>query len=318
MDVISIGEMVIDFIPGSEENSFIANAGGAPANVAIAMARNDLEVGFIGKVGNDNFGKMLVATLQENNVAILNDIMTDKAVTTMAFVHLDEHKERSFTFARKPGADMFLSPEDVCSEVLNKTKIIHAGSCSLSAEPAAEATKEALRTGKGLGKIISFDLNYRNLMWNDDRDAARKAVEEILPYVDLLKISDEERFIYDAYDSVFDFMKENGISLLVETLGKEGAVCYFNDQKVFMPIYPGPRVETTGAGDAFWGAFLSTLVYEKVLNMEDMNEKIITKALKYGTVAGGLCVREKGAISSLPTRSRMMDAVAGFNEGEYR
>ncbi len=309
MDVMSIGEMVIDFLPGKEVNSFIANPGGAPANAAIAVARNGLSAGFIGKVGNDNFGKMLVGTLNQENVTIPNQIMTDEAVTTMAFVHLDKHNERSFTFARKPGADMFLSLEDVKPEYLQDTIFVHAGSCSLSAEPAATATKQALATGKELGKMISFDVNYRNLLWNDDLQAAIEAIQEVLPFVDILKISDEERFILSPFKSIFDFMKHYKISLVVETLGKKGATYYYHGNTVTKPIYDGPRVDTTGAGDAFWGAFLSSLIIDGVTSLKELNETILTKALIRGNIAGGLCVREKGAISSLPRREELDRAV---------
>ncbi len=295
MDVMSIGEMVIDFLPGKEVNSFIANPGGAPANAAIAVARNGLRAGFIGKVGNDNFGKMLVDTLNQENVTIPNQIMTDKAVTTMAFVHLDKHNERSFTFARKPGADMFLSLEDVKPEYLQDAIFVHAGSCSLSAEPAASATKQALVTGKELGKMISFDVNYRNLLWNDDLQAAIEAIQEVLPFVDILKISDEERFILSPFKSIFDFMKHYNISLVVETLGKEGATYYYHENTVTKPIYDGPRVDTTGAGDAFWGAFLSSLIIDGVTSLKELNESNSYKSLDSREYCGGpLCAREGG------------------------
>ena len=162
--------------------------------------------------------------------------------------------------------------------------------------------------------MVSFDLNYRNLMWGDDMDAAMKAVHEVLPHIDMLKISDEERAVYKEYEDVHNFMEHYNISLVVETLGKEGAVCYFSGKQIFMPIYPGPRVDTTGAGDAFWGAFLSTMIIRGVRSMDDINENIIREALAYGNVAGGLCVREKGAISSLPKREELDMAVKSFIE----
>ena len=113
MKLICVGEMVIDFLPGTEEGSYIRKAGGAPANVAVAVARNGLEVGFCGRVGNDDFGRFLVKTLEDNHVAVTCPKLVDEAITTMAFVSLDENGDRSFTFARKPGADMFLTREDV-------------------------------------------------------------------------------------------------------------------------------------------------------------------------------------------------------------
>jgi sugar/nucleoside kinase (ribokinase family) len=113
MEFIAIGEMVIDFLPGQEAGSYIRNAGGAPANVAIAAARNGLESGIYCKVGNDDFGRFLIRTLKENQVTPLSPELCDEAVTTMAFVTLTEDNERSFTFARKPGADMMLDKSEV-------------------------------------------------------------------------------------------------------------------------------------------------------------------------------------------------------------
>ena len=110
MKILCIGEMLIDFTPvKGMPNSYTANPGGAPANVAVSAARNEIKAGFLGKLGNDDFGKLLINTLKKDNVEILAPELTDEATTTLAFVTLDESGDRSFTFARKPGADMLLS-----------------------------------------------------------------------------------------------------------------------------------------------------------------------------------------------------------------
>ena len=133
MDLYSLGELVIDFTPGSEPASYIRNPGGAPANAAITAARSGLEVGMCGSVGDDDFGRFLVQTLEENGVKVLNPKLCGKAITTLAFVTLAPDGNRSFTFARKPGADMFLEEEAVKAEDIQSSAIVHAGSCSLSA-----------------------------------------------------------------------------------------------------------------------------------------------------------------------------------------
>lgn len=147
MDIYSIGEMVIDFIPGEEKGSYIRNAGGAPANVAIAAARNGLETGMCCKVGKDDFGKFLMETLKKEGVRVMCRKRCEEATTTMAFVSLKDDGERTFTFARKPGADMFLKEFEVQEEDIAAFRVVHAGSCSLSAEPVASATRKALRLG---------------------------------------------------------------------------------------------------------------------------------------------------------------------------
>ena len=305
MDFITIGEMVIDFIPGQEEASYIRNAGGAPANVAIAAARNGLEAGIYCKVGDDDFGRFLLKTLRENNVTPLAPEMTKEAITTMAFVSLDENNDRSFTFARKPGADMFLTEEEVKEEDIENSVIVHAGSCSLSAQPVGAATVKALRVANEKGKLVSFDVNYRNVMWKDDLAACTAAVMDILKYVDMLKISEEEVEMMGGEAALPELMKKNNITLLVETLGANGAQAFFKDQVIRVEGHKVKAVDATGAGDAFWGGFMSSLRIQGVSRAEDLTADIIQKAMVYGNVSGCICVQGKGAIVSIPTRAQI-------------
>lgn len=299
MDIICVGEMVIDFLPGEESGVYIRKAGGAPANVAIAAARNGLKSGFCGCVGDDDFGRFLFDTLRSNNVAVLCPEMIKEAITTMAFVTLNSDGERSFTFARKPGADMFLTRAHVDNAGVTETKVLHAGSCSLSRNPAADATVYAMEQAKKAGRLVSFDVNYRNLLWDDDREAARKAVQDVLPLVDFLKISEEELDFVDG--DIAGAARKYGISLIVETLGSKGARCFWNDRVITVPGIKAKCVDTTGAGDAFWGGFISSLIKSGVEKTADLTPDIINNALQYGNIAGWLCVQKKGAIESLPT-----------------
>lgn len=305
MDLFSIGEMVIDFIPGNEPGSYIRNAGGAPANVAIAVARNGLDAGMCCSVGEDDFGRFLMSTLQECDVKALRPQLCKEAITTMAFVTLAPDGDRSFTFARKPGADMFLSEEDVKEEDIADAAIIHAGSCSLSASPVAEATVRALRLGREKNKLVSFDVNYRNLMWNDDQDACTAKVFEILPYVDLLKISEEEVEMMGGEKALPALMERFGLTLIVETLGGDGARCFFQGKVLEIPGRKAVCVDATGAGDAFWGGFLSSLRIQGVEQASQITEEILRRAMEYGNIAGWICVQSKGAIPSLPTRQQI-------------
>jgi sugar/nucleoside kinase (ribokinase family) len=304
-DLYSIGEMVIDFIPGSEPASYIRNAGGAPANVAIAAAKNGLQVSMCCKVGDDDFGRFLLKTLEENQVQAACPELCKEAITTMAFVTLGEDGERTFTFARKPGADMLLTEADVREEDLKDSAIIHAGSCSLSALPVADATRRALRVGHELGKIVSFDVNYRNLMWNDDQKACAESVYGILPYVDLLKISEEEVNMVGGEADLFSLMEKYDIAVIVETLGSNGAKVFYNGSVQEVEGRKAKAVDATGAGDAFWGGFLSSLRIQGVTAVSDLSAEKIGKAMEYGNVSGWICVQKKGAICSLPTRAEI-------------
>lgn len=304
MDLYSIGELLIDFIPGSEPFSYIRKAGGAPANVAIAAARNGLQVGMNCSVGEDDFGRFLMATLKENNVKALHPELCKEAVTTMAIVTLAPDGDRSFTFVRKPGADMMLDEADVKEADIADAVIVHAGSVTLSASPVDKATVRALKLGHEMGKLVSFDINYRNVMW-ETKDDCTAYVKKILPYVDLLKISDEEVDMLGGEENVFNVMQENGITMVVETLGSKGARCFFGGETFVVPGRKAVCVDATGAGDAFWGGFLSSLRIQGVEQASQLTREILETAMTYGNVSGWLCVQSKGAIESLPTREKI-------------
>ena len=172
--------MLIDFTPvKGMNNTFTANPGGAPPNVAISTARNGINAGFLGKLGKDDFGRMLVNTLRDDGVEILVKELTDEAITTMAFVTLDETGDKSFTFARKPGADMLLDEKDVENVDFSCWDIIHVGSVSQSGMPERDAVLLALKKAKEAGKLVSFDTNYRDKIWGLDQ--CMKETEKIFP-----------------------------------------------------------------------------------------------------------------------------------------
>lgn len=311
MDLYSIGEMLIDFTPGNEPDSYIRNPGGAPANVAIAAARNGLSAGLCTCVGDDDFGRFLMRTLEENGVRAVNTKLCGQAVTTLAFVALDAGGNRSFTFARKPGADMFLDEDAVREEDIRNSTIVHAGSYSLSSSPAAQATAKAMRLGHEMGKLVSFDVNYRSVVWSAGQTACAAKVREILPYVDLLKVSDEEVGMMGGEAALPGLMGEFGITAAVETLGGSGARCFFAGACWDVPGRQVPCVDTNGAGDAFWGAFLSSLRIQGVDAAARITREAVGRAIEYGNAAGGLAVQKKGAIPALPTREQIEAALNG-------
>lgn len=304
MDLYSIGELLIDFIPGSEPFSYIRKAGGAPANVAIAAARNGLKAGMCCSVGEDDFGHFLMDTLKENGVTAYHPQLCSEAVTTMSIVTLAPDGDRSFTFVRKPGADMLLEEADVKEADIDDCVIVHAGSVTLSATPVDKATVRALRLGHEKGKLVSFDVNYRSTMW-DTKDDCTAYVKKILPYVDLLKISDEEVDMLGGEENVPAVMAQYGITAVVETLGSKGARCFFGGEQFEVPGRKAVCVDATGAGDAFWGGFLSSLRIQGMEKAGQLTRDVLEKALAYGNVSGWICVQSKGAIESLPTRAQI-------------
>ena len=316
MSILCIGEMLIDFTPVKEmKNTYTANPGGAPANVAVSVARNDIRSGFLGKLGNDDFGRLLKKTLQDDKIEILCPELTDKATTTLAFVSLNEQGDRSFTFARKPGADMLLDTTDVEKVDFNEWDIVHAGSVSQSGSPERDAVLLAVKKAKACGKMVSFDINFRDKIWGYEE--CRTEVEKIMPYVDLLKISDEELDFVDGEKNIPVYMYKYGIKVLVLTKGGDGITIYLfnnlktgdeNDSKmidctkIHLAAMNVPEVkDTTGAGDAFWGAFLSSLVRQEVKCTEDINKDVLKEAGLCGNISGGLCITKPGGIPAIPT-----------------
>lgn len=305
MDMICMGEMLIDFTPGQEPRSYTANPGGAPANVAIAAARNGLDTAFLGKLGNDDFGKLLQHTLENDGVKMLCPELTDEAVTTLAFVSLYEGGERSFTFARKPGADILLSEDDVKEADIDACRMLHTGSVSLSDAPSKDAVYKAMKMASEKGKLVSFDVNYRDMIWHDE-ERCRREVEKILPFVDLLKVSDEELSFVGGEENIPRFMEQHGIRVLVETLGAKGAKYFFDGKSGVVEGKKVHAVDATGAGDAFWGGFLSSVLMNGAEKAGDITEEMVQKALTYGNAAGALCVQKMGGIPALPSKADIM------------
>ena len=300
MSILCIGEMLIDFTPvAGMKNTYTANPGGAPANVAVSVARNEIKSGFLGKLGNDDFGRMLKKTLEENNVEVLCPELTDEANTTLAFVTLDESGDRSFTFVRKPGADLLLDKDDVSRVDFSKWDIVHVGSVSQSGMPERNAVLTAVQRAKECGKIVSFDINFRDKIWRFEE--CKIQVEKILPYVDLLKISDEELDFVGGEERIVDFMRSYDIAAVVLTLGKDGAKVFYRDNpSIQVQALKVKPVDTTGAGDAFWGGFLSSLVRNGIKDVSALDSKVLTEAAQCGAISGGLCTTRPGGIPAIP------------------
>ncbi|MDR2663225.1 MAG: carbohydrate kinase [Treponema sp.] len=308
-DILCIGEIVIDFTPGGEEASYIRHAGGAPANVAIAFSRMGGRSAFCGKVGDDLFGEYLLGVLRDNGVLVWCGEPAKDAVTTMTFVTLTADGNRSFTFAQKTGAHLFLNKADITPEMIQKVSLVHTGSSTLAGGTAPEAVLYALKTAQDHKVPVSFDLNYRALQWKSPEDC-RDQVLKILPYVDFLKVSNEESFLFGGDRELARIMEDYDISLLVLTRGPGPSSVFWNGREWQRPSVRKNAVDTTGAGDAFWGTFLYTLLSEGVRKREDLSEASIAKALRCGVAAGELAILKPGAIPSLPLKREVEEALA--------
>ncbi|MGO4499300.1 carbohydrate kinase [Paenibacillus sp. 2RAB27] len=306
-DVVALGEYLIDFTPYGRSEAgrplFERNPGGAPVNVVAALAKLGKKTGFIGKVGSDPFGAYLREALLDVGVSDGGLVETDEAHTTMAFIQLDANGDRSFHFARNPGADQLLSVDEVNLGMLAQTRIFHFGSISMTAEPAYTATLRAVQFAKEHGALISYDPNWRPSLWRNEEHAL-EAIRAGLSLADLVKVSEEELvFLADEQDlqkAARQLVEQYGIALLLVTAGGTGSFYQMKDWWGKVDSYSVQTIDTTGAGDAFFGAMLYGML-EKGKALQLWEEEELQLALRFANAAGALATTRKGAIPSLGT-----------------
>lgn len=310
-DITSLGELLIDFthygISDNNQILFEQNPGGAPVNVLATASKFHLNTAFIGKVGSDIQGLFLKSVLEELHIHTEGLILDDSVFTTLAFVSLDSTGERTFSFARKPGADLMLRKEEVNISIIENSKIFHIGSLSLTSNPSREATFHALETAKQSGSLISYDPNYRAALW-ENRSVAIKHMKSVLPYVDLIKISDSELDILTPYskpEKAASYLIEQGISLVAITLGEKGSYIQTKKQHVYAEGYQSDVVDTTGAGDSFWGAFLYSIINAKK-DLSSLTSKELYSFARFSNATSSLCIKKRGAIPALPSLNDVM------------
>lgn len=310
IDILALGEILIDFTPSGENRQGIAlfarNPGGAPANVLAMNAKLGGSSAFIGKVGKDAFGAYLRSTLVDSGI---NDsgLVTDDAIpTTLAFVQLDEKGDRSFSFYRKPSADMMLTSAEIRWELIDQCRVFHFGSVSLTDEPCRAATFEAAAYARQQGKRVSFDPNYRPFLWKSEADAREQMLKSIA-MADILKVSEEELTLITGqtdFESGAQQLLKMGPSLVLVSLGAKGA--YYRNRSCtgLLPTYDVKTIDTTGAGDAFVGAILWQL---KERTPEELRSMELAEVVDFANAAGSLTTTRGGAIPALPTLQEIRD-----------
>lgn len=303
-DVTAMGELLIDFaMNGQSEqgnNLFEACPGGAPCNVLAMLNKLGRKTAFIGKVGDDQFGRLLKDTISGVGINADGLCMDKEIPTTLAFVHTFPDGDREFSFYRKPGADMMISEDEVNYDIIRSSKVFHFGTLSMTGEPAKTATKKALETAKEAGCLITFDPNLRPPLWNT-LDEAKEQMEYGFRYCDVLKISDNEiQFVsgMEDYDDGIRYLQEKyHIPLIFLTMGKDGSRAYYKDLRVECAGFTVKAIETTGAGDTFCGCSIhGVLKY----GLENLTEESLKDILNYANAGAALITLKKGAIRSMP------------------
>ena len=315
LDLITMGEVLIDFVPFKkgvslkENQGFFREPGGAPANVAVGVAKLGGKAAFLGKIGQDFFGDYLLDILRENGVELSGVVRTDQAKTALAFVSLTEEGERDFVFYRQPSADMLYRPDELKSDFFSKAKIFHFGSISMINSPFRETTIKALAQAKANNKLISFDPNLRPLLW-PDLELAQTNILQGLKHADIVKVSKEElEFITGEsdLDQGSAAMLKYGLQLLFVTLGADG--CYYRNSKFANTIsgFPVKVEDTTGAGDGFMAGVLYKIAVDYGGKIDLLGENDLNQIALFGNATGALTTTGKGAINSLPLISTVKE-----------
>ena len=318
--VIAIGEALIDFIPHekgralNDVENFLRVPGGAPLNVAAAVAKLGGKSQMLTKLGQDGFGDSILNEVKPLGVDVSRISRTKEANTALAFVSLREDGERDFSFYRNPSADMLLSAEEICVEDFNERDILHFCSVSLIDAPIKEAHRRAIEIAKEKGCLISFDPNVRLPLWKNPEDC-RKAILEFLPLSNIVKISDEElEFITGIKDEkeALDFLLTGDVKVIIYTKGTNGAEFITKERVIFSPSFKVSAQDTTGAGDSFIGSLLYQ-VAEGEYSLEqlvDLSEEKVQEILTFSNATAALTVCKKGAIGALPLKEEVLAKIS--------
>lgn len=311
IDVIALGELLIDFTEnGISENGnplLEANPGGAPCNVLAMLQNLGKKTAFIGKVGKDAFGKYLAETVEQIGIDITGLVQDVEIPTTLAFVHTAADGDRSFSFYRNPGADMMLTKDEVDYNKIDEAKIFHFGTLSMTHDGVREATKQAVARAKEKGLLISFDPNYRPLLWKD-AETAKEMMRYGFSVCDILKISDDEITFVTGKDTIEEaitaFCALYQPKLMSVTCGKNGSIVIYNGQKVPCGAHIRPdTIETTGAGDTFMACMLNFVLEHGV---EDLSESDLLEMQKFAGTAASLITTRRGALKVMPTKEEVV------------
>ena len=311
LDVVALGELLIDFAAKSKDPdgypTMAANPGGAPGNFLAALNVYGKKTAFLGKVGADTFGHLLLGTLQKAGIETKGVIADPDYFTTLAFVTFDSAGDRSFSFARKPGADTQLCWEEVDQSLIDEARVFHFGTLSLTDEPARTATRKAASYAKETGKLISCDPNLRVPLWRSEEEA-REQMLWSLQQADLVKISDNEvSFLWacSPEEGAEKLLREFDVKLAMVTLGAEGCLLRTKNACFRAPAPKVHPVDTTGAGDIFGGSavarFLDLKKAPDALTQEDLSY-----IGAYALMAASLSTEHSGGIPSIQEKETVL------------
>jgi len=315
IDVTALGELLIDMtaygVSDQGNAIFEVNPGGAPCNVLAMVSKLGGKTAFIGKVGMDQFSNLLEEALLAQRIRTDGLVKDARFATTMAFVHLDEKGDRSFSFFRKPGADMMLEQQDIKLSLIKEAVIFHFGTLSMTNEPSLSATKYAVGVAKKSGCLISFDPNIRAPLW-DSLEDAKNQMAYGLSQCDILKISDNEIQLATGIDDLEKAAasiraKYPNIKLMFLTMGRQGSRYYYGNLYSTVETFLNVEtVDTTGAGDTFTGV---CLYFIRQYGLDGLDRKKLDEIVRFASGAASLITTKKGALRVMPCRKDIEDLI---------
>jgi fructokinase len=307
-DIVAAGELLIDFTPVNSEQGtcFKKNPGGAPCNMLAMAQRLGSKTAFIGKVGKDQFGIYLGSVLKSQNIDISGLIYSEEYNTTLAFVHIDEKGDRSFSFYRRGCADVMLEKNEVDFTLIDRARAFHFGSLSFTNEPGRSTVINMVEYAKGKGKLITYDPNYRPVLWASEKEAV-EGMRIGLEYADVIKVSEDEALLLSGkedYRKAAECLYKEGIKLVCVTLGEKGSFYYHKNGYGNVRGYRSRVVDTTGAGDSFFGAVVHQILREN--DLKELDAKDLDRIFSFSNAAASICIENYGGIPSIPSKEDIL------------
>lgn len=305
-DVVALGELLIDLTQngysGQGNPLLEANPGGAPCNVLALLTKLGHSTAFIGKVGRDGFGDQLEKALTETGISTAGLLRDDQVHTTLAVVHTLAGGDRDFSFYRNPGADMCLHTQEINRELIRQARIFHFGTLSMTDEPVRSATYAAIAEAEAHGILRSFDPNLRPPLWRT-LDEAKEQVLYGMAHCDILKISDNEiQWLtrQEDFDAGVCWIRQRfpNIRLLLLSMGKDGSRGYSGDAMAEVKGFSVDAIETTGAGDTFFGGILHHVL---AWGLREYTRQELEEMLTFANAAAALVTTRKGALRVMPS-----------------
>ena len=309
--LVSFGVVIMDMFPSekgvklTDVKNFIPTPGGAAANVAVAAQRLGVKSAFMGKVGDEQFGRYLHDVLYAEGIDTRGMIFDKRIRTTLNFHAIRPDGAVEYLFYRNPGADMSITPGELHQDLLKEAEVFHFDSLSITDEPCRSAVDEAMRRCKRSGALISFDVNYRDVLWPNVKEAKDRIVEYAVRS-DIVKFNETELELFPPGDNLVQNLLNAGTKLVLVTLGGKGVYYVHGDMSGTLAGFKTAAVDTIGCGDSFIAGFLTCVIKEKRLDAAYSADEL-ERYCRFANAAAALTATKHGCIPAMPRLESVLD-----------